>query len=114
MPTIEEQIAGLRTEMDTFSAALESLTPKEDTNSTDKIDARDTSLAKGKAYFLTILKGALPKDKLDALTFDELVLAAELKSDLHPGFNSPPPITTEKADTDDRPEWEKATVEGTS
>lgn len=112
MTITDEQFAELVSKMDTFSKQLESLTPKEQPDPADKIDTRDTSLAKGKAYFLTFLKDTLPKEKLDTLTFDELVLAAELKhSNLMTGFNPPPPITKTDTEKDDRPYYLIPTVE---
>lgn len=108
MPVSDEQFAELVSKMDTLSKTVDKLTqekPPEETDSTDKTDTRDLSLKKGVDYFRNILKDALPKEKLDTLSFDELVLVAEIKqNDSH--FNPPPPI--EKKDTDKkdtRPEW---------
>jgi len=67
-------------------ALIKALTPPE----TPKEDARDKSLAKGINFFKTYLANALPKEKLDALTFDELVLAAELKGHTPPALNPAP------------------------
>ena len=111
MPT-DEEWAGLVSKLDALSYDVESLKPKEDPDPTPKTDARDTSIAKGKAFFITYLDKVLPKEKLDTLSFDELVLAAELKSVIKPSnLNPAPPISKTDAKTDNRPEWLIPTVE---
>lgn len=83
-------------------ALIKALTPPE----TPKEDARDHSLAKGVSFFKTYLEKVLPKEKLDTLTFDELVLAAELKAQIQPPqLNPAPPINKTDAKIDPRPKW---------
>ena len=97
MPT-DDDFQALVAKVDALAAALEPpTTPKE--------DARDVSLAKGTSFFKTYLEKVLPKEKLDTLTFDELVLAAELKAQIQPPkLNPAPPIDKTDA-ADPRPAW---------
>jgi len=73
MPTIEE----LMELINSLTAKVDALTPKEDVE--DVPDPRDESLEKGVSYFVKKLDGVLPKEKLDTLSFNELLLVAEMK-----------------------------------
>jgi len=104
MPITDEQFAELVSKMDTLSKEIETIKKPPETPTADKTDTRDASLEKGKSYFRTILKDALPKEKLDALSFDELVLVAELKqNDSH--FNPPPQINKTDTKVETRPDF---------
>ena len=113
MPT-DAEWAELTAKLDSLTKELEALKTPPAADSTPKLDARDTSLAKGKAFFLTYLDKTLPREKLDTLSFDELVLASELKSQISPvKLNPAPPIDkTDAGTTDSRPAYLRATVEG--
>ena len=102
MPTDDD----FRALADKVDALITSLTPPE----TPKTDARDMSLAKGTAFFKTYLEKVLPQEKLDTLTFDELVLAAELKSQIQPpNLNPAPPVEKQDAKSS-IPEWMRPEV----
>jgi hypothetical protein len=107
----DEEFAALVAKLDAALVQIEALTPKEDT--TAKEDARDLSIKKGVNFLKTFLDGVLPKEKLDSFNFDELVLAAELKSQIKPSkINPAPTIGKEDTKNDGRPSYLKATVGG--
>jgi len=99
--TIEEVSAKLDT-------LLVQLTPKE----TPKVDARDTSLTKGALFLRKHLEGVLPKEKLDALSFDDLLLVAEMKTEIKQPTLNPAPTSKPDAKIDPRPAWLIPTIEG--
>ena len=107
--TPEDLIGDLAAKLDAVLARVAALEPPLET---PKTDARDTSLAKGAAFFKTYLDKVLPTEKLDTLTFDELVLAAELKSQIQPSHLNPAPPLTPKPDatSDPRPDYLRPTV----
>lgn len=108
MPT-DEEWAGLVAKLDSL---IESIKPKTDTE-TAPPDARDKSLSKGISFFKTYLAKTLPKEKLDTLEFDELVLAAEMKSVITPAVNLNPAPPIKKTDSKtDQPDFLRATVSG--
>ena len=114
MPT-DEEFTELVSKFDTLAEQYAKLKPKEDADSTPKEDARDISIKRGTAFLKGYLEKDLPKEKLDTYTFNDLLVAAELKTSMKPPktLNPAPPIDKEDAVKDSRPEWLRPTVKAT-
>lgn len=56
-----------------------------------KEDVEDPRLVKASTVMRVALKENLTKEKLDAMSFDELVIAMTLKEDFAPAVGVPPP-----------------------
>ena len=112
MPT-DEEYKELVSKLDSLTKKYEELKPKEDADSTPKEDARDVSIKRGTSFLKAFLEKDLPKDKLDTYTFNDLLVAAELKTSMKPAsnLNPAPPLSKEDAVVDSRPEWQRPKVE---
>jgi len=87
---------------------IKTLTPKEepeaDADNTEKTDA-DKKLARAAEILRSNLKGYLKKEKIDAMTFDELDIANQLKDEL-PQSGIKNPVEQKKPKLDSNPdEW---------
>ena len=104
---LDKKITDLLTE--NLDAALKpileqitNLTPKEedDTEETEKTDA-DKQLTRAAEILRGNLKGFLKKEKLDAMTFEQLDIANQLKDELpQTGIKNPVEQKTPKLDAD--------------
>jgi len=112
MPT-DEEFAALTSKFDTLFKTVEELKPKADTDATPKEDARDISIKRGTSFLKSFLEKDLPKEKLDSYTFNDLLVAAELKTSMKPPItlNPAPPMSKTDAVVDSRPEWQRPKVE---
>lgn len=112
MPDEKNPLTPILEKLDAMEQRLESLEhPPEEESIEEKTDARDLSLEKGKSFFKSYLKDALPKEKLDAYTFEELLVAAELKSTFsNSTVNPAPPLTKTDHKEDPRPSWMRPVV----
>ena len=91
--------------VDAISETLESLKPKEDAE--PETDPRDKSIKDGAEFLKNYIGKALPEKKLDTMNFDQLLVAAEMKTSLKPANTLNHAPTIEKKDaTDKRPSWE--------
>ena len=105
MPITDEEFAALVKKVDSLSTPPVDPIPKE--------DARDILLNRGAEFLRDYLKDNLPKEKLDSYSFNDLLVAAELKSHFKPSVLNPaPPITKTDAKPDSRPSWLIPTIEG--
>lgn len=91
--------------VDAITEALEALKPKEDADK--ETDPRDKSIADGAEFLKNYIGKALPEKKMDTMNFDQLLVAAEMKSTFKPAntLNPAPPISKKDAN-DKRKSWE--------
>lgn len=111
----EKELAALIKKMDTYddlvakvdaiTEAIEALKPKEDAE--DETDPRDKSITDGATFLKNYIGKALPEKKMDTMNFDQLLVAAEMKTTFAPAntLNPAPPIIKQDA-TDKRKSWE--------
>jgi len=109
----DKQIEELIAKIDTLEKKVVELTPKKDA-SVPKEDARDISIKRGTDFLKSYLAEDLPKEKLDSYSFNDLLVAADLKATMKPAINlnPAPPINKTDAVEDNRPEWLIPTIEG--
>lgn len=68
--------------LDALTKKIDALEEKLAPEQKEDADPRDALIKKGAEAFRGILADALPKEKLDAMSFEELLIAHELKSKL--------------------------------
>ena len=95
----------LTAKVDAITKTLEELKPKEDADK--ETDPRDKSISEGAEFLKNFIGKALPEKKMDTMNFDQLLVAAEMKSTFKPAntLNPAPPISKTDA-TDKRKPWE--------
>lgn len=107
MPISDDEWKAMSAKVDALISSVEALKPKEDTK--PPANPLQPLIDKGTIFMRTYLKDKLPKEKLDTLSYDELLLAADLASTLKPTvpLNAPPIGKSDTATpkTDTRPAY---------
>ena len=114
MPKEEKnaELVALTAKLDALTKIVETLVKPPEDEPAPKTDARDVSITRGTAFLKEFLAKDLTKEKLDAYTFNDLLVAAELKTSIMPNLNlnPAPPLSKEDAVDDPRPAWLRPTV----
>ena len=101
---VKDPILALTEKLDAALERLEKLeNPPEPEIKEDAEPPVDPRITKAEALVREILKDNLPKEKLDSMGLDELILAHELKSTLKVPRAKPAPPSSQKEDADEDP-----------